>query len=127
MSKIAYKSIIEGNSDKCMESTVTAIKEELKLMNDQIISISIHDSKLRHGDLEAVVFYRTESIADNSEPTDSMSYNLIERDEDVNWSNMLEEILPLSNKSGKKCVSVCSTFRNVGDEKIIGNFYCDGK
>jgi len=72
MSKVAYQSIVEGNSERCMEATCAAIKEDLKLMNDQIISITIHDSKCRHGDLESVVFYRTDSMADNSEPTDSM-------------------------------------------------------
>ena len=82
---IAYKSVIEGSSQSCMETTVQTITQELKLMQDQIINISIHDSRVRHGDLEAVVFYRTESQAANSEPTDSMSFNLIERDEDTPW------------------------------------------
>jgi hypothetical protein len=57
-------------------------------MNDQIVSISIHDTTVHHGDLEAVVFYRTLSTVDNAEPTDSLSYNSIIRDEDVEWNTI---------------------------------------
>ena len=50
------------------------LKDELQLMADQIVSISIHDSAVHDGDLEAVVFYRTESAVDNSEPIESLNY-----------------------------------------------------
>jgi len=70
--KVAYKSIKHGSTSKCMQAMVTAIKDELKLMQDQIVSISIHDTKVHHGDLEAVLFYRTQSTVDNSEPTESL-------------------------------------------------------
>jgi hypothetical protein len=43
-------------------------------MLDQIVSISIHDSKTHHGDLEAVIFYRSQSLAANSEPCDLIDY-----------------------------------------------------
>ena len=56
---ITYKSVKSGSSKKCMDSLINLIKDDLKLMSDQIVSISIHDSKISHGDLEAVVFYRT--------------------------------------------------------------------
>jgi hypothetical protein len=43
-------------------------------MLDQIVSISIHDSKTHHGDLEAVIFYRSQSLVANSEPCDLIDY-----------------------------------------------------
>jgi len=43
-------------------------------MVDQIVSVSIHDSKTHHGDLEAVIFYRSQSLVANSEPCDSLMY-----------------------------------------------------
>ena len=57
------------------------------------MSISIHDSRVKHGDLEAVVFYREKSIVANSEPTESIKYNIVERDEDTVWGDILNEIL----------------------------------
>jgi hypothetical protein len=62
-------------------------------MFDQIVSISIHDSKIYHGDLEAILFYRSQSLVSNSEPCDSLDFNLIERDEDTSWQNVLDELL----------------------------------
>jgi len=86
------------------------------------VSISIHDSKVHHGDLEAVVFYRTSSTSNNSEPMESLTHQLIERDEDVEWQvgsgNIFDEVLLNANREGKKTVSIGSTFRNVGEEKI---------
>jgi hypothetical protein len=61
-----------GSSAKAMDAMTRLIKDDLRLMADQIISVSIHDSEVHHGDLEAVVFYRTQSTVDNSEPTDSL-------------------------------------------------------
>ena len=63
--RVAFASVKSGSSAKCMEMMVRLIKDDLKLMQDQIVSISIHDSKVHHGDLEAVVFYRTQSTVDN--------------------------------------------------------------
>lgn len=62
-------------------------------MFDQIVSVSIHDSKSHHGDLEAVIFYRNQSLVANSEPCDSLIYHLIERDEDTDWNTVLEDLL----------------------------------
>lgn len=59
INKLAYRSVKSGSSAKCMDSAVKLIKQELQLMQDQIISISIHDTTVHHGDLECVVFYRT--------------------------------------------------------------------
>lgn len=56
---VRFKSVKSGSSTKCMTQVVNLIKNELKLMQDQIVSVSVHDSKVSHGDLEAVVFYRT--------------------------------------------------------------------
>ena len=86
------------------------------------MSISIHDTKVRHGDLEAVVFYRTESTVDNSEPLESMSTILIERDEDVNWLEIKNQMLLNANQSGKKTIAIGSTFRYIGEEKISAIF-----
>jgi hypothetical protein len=72
--------------------------------------------------MEAVVFYRTQSTVDNSEPTESLQYHLIVRDEDTDWSNINNEILINSNAPGKKTVAIGSTFRNVGEEKISCSF-----
>ena len=67
-----YESVRMGSSAKAMDAMTRLIKDDLRLMADQIISVSIHDSEVHHGDLEAVVFYRTQSTVDNSEPTDSL-------------------------------------------------------
>ena len=56
---VAFASVKSGSTAKCMEAMVRLIKDELKLMQDQIVSISIHDTKVHHGDIEAVLFYRT--------------------------------------------------------------------
>jgi hypothetical protein len=72
-----------------MENLISMIKEELKLMSDQIVSISIHDSKISHGDLEAVLFYRKLSIKDNSEPCECISFDITEFDEDISWETIL--------------------------------------
>ena len=120
--RVAFASVKSGSSAKCMEMMVRLIKDDLKLMQDQIVSISIHDSKVHHGDLEAVVFYRTQSTIDNSEPTESLSYHLVVRDEDTEWSNILREMLMNTNTAGKKTCAIGSTFRNVGEEKIACSF-----
>ena len=62
-------------------------------MVDQIVSVSIHDSKTHHGDLEAVIFYRSQSLVANSEPCDTLMYQLFERDEDTDWDIVLEDVL----------------------------------
>ena len=49
------------------------------------MSISIHDSKIKNGDLEAILFYRSQSLVSNSEPCDSLQFFLAERDEDTEW------------------------------------------
>lgn len=125
--KVAFKSIKHGSTSKCMQATVNAIKDELKLMQDQIVSISLHDTKVHHGDMEAVVFYRTQSTVDNSEPTESLQYNLIVRDEDTYWSKINQEILLNCNSPGKQTIAIGSTFRNVGEEKISCSFQIDGR
>ena len=61
--QIQFVSVKSGSTAKCMKMMCTRISKELKLMKDQIISISIHDTKLHHGDLECVLFYRTDSVA----------------------------------------------------------------
>ena len=86
------------------------------------MSISIHDTKVHHGDMEAVCFYRTQSTVDNSEPTESLQYHLIVRDEDTDWANIQSEILINTNAPGKKTIAIGSTFRNVGEEKITASF-----
>lgn len=91
------------------------------------MSLSIHDSQVHHGDMEAVLLYRTQSTVDNSEPTESLSYNLIVRDEDQDWDSILREVLMNSNQSGKQTVAIGSTFRNVGEEKIACSFSIDGR
>jgi hypothetical protein len=77
---------------------------------------------VHHGDLEAVVFYRTQSTSHNSEPTDSLTYNTIVRDEDIDWNTIQSEVLMNANQPNKKTVAVGSTFRNVGEEKISVTF-----
>jgi|DEB0MinimDraft_12_1074336.scaffolds.fasta_scaffold78246_1 hypothetical protein len=81
------------------------------------------------GDLEAVVFYRTHSTVDNSEPTESLSYHLVVRDEDTDWSKIQHEMLANVNNSsfGKKTLAVGSTFREVGEEKISASLSIDGR
>ena len=101
------------------------IKDDLKLMTDQIVSISIHDSKITHGDLEAVVFYRTQSTKDNSEPCESIAYDLIEKDEDVSWQSLLADTP--QPKKNRKIISNQCTFRNVGEEKIRATVWVEGR
>jgi hypothetical protein len=125
--RITYKSVRNGSTTKCMARFVQVIKDDLKLMNDQIVSISIHDSTVHHGDIEAVVFYRTQSTVDNSEPTESLTYNIIVRDEDIDWNTIESEVLINANQPGKKTVAIGSTFRNVGEEKVSVTFQIDGR
>lgn len=96
-------------------------------MNDQIVSISVHDTAVHHGDLEAVVFYRTQSTVDDSEPLDSLNYTPIIRDEDVEWNTIQSEVLMNANQPDKKTVAIVSTFRNVGEEKISATLQIDGR
>lgn len=91
------------------------------------MSISIHDSRVHHGDLEAVVFYREKSIVANSEPTESISYNIVERDEDTVWGDILNELLVNVNGKSQQTIGISSTFRNVGDEKIACSFHLSGR
>ena len=103
------------------------IKSELGLFKDQIVSISIHDSRVHHGDLEAVVFYREKSIVANSEPTESINFNVVERDEDIVWGDILNEILMNVNGKSQQTIGISSTFRAVGDEKIACSFSVSGR
>mmetsp|Transcript_2794 Transcript_2794/g.4778 ORF Transcript_2794/g.4778 Transcript_2794/m.4778 type:complete len:151 (-) Transcript_2794:511-963(-) len=124
--KISYRSVIEGSSEECIQSLAQVIKSDLKLCKDQIISISIHDSRIRHGDLEGVVFYREESLEADSEPlADTLTFQLIERDEDTSWDDILREVLLNSNQSAKQNLGIAATFRNVGEEKIACCFNID--
>lgn len=126
--KVAFKAVRAGSTTKCLASSVALIKEELKLMYDQIVSVSIHDVKVHHGDFEVVVFYRTESTVDNSEPTESLEYKVIVRDEDCDWDTIQQEmLLNHVNVPGKKLCSVGSTFRHVGEEKIAACWTIDGR
>jgi hypothetical protein len=125
--RITYKSVRSGNTTKCMARLVQIIKDDLKLMNDQIVSISIHDTTVHHGDIEAVVFYRTQSTVDNSEPLETLTYNAIIRDEDVDWNTIQSEVLMNANTKGKKTVAIGATFRNVGEEKVSITFQIDGR
>ena len=125
--KITFKSVRGGASRKCVAALEATIKDDLKLMQDQIVSISIHDTKIRHGDLEAVVFYRTQSTVDNSEPLESLSNVFVERDEDAQWSEIQNQMLMNANNQGKKTIAIASTFRAVGEEKISVIYQIDGK
>jgi hypothetical protein len=103
------------------------IKIELGLFKDQIVGISVHDSRVHHGDLEAVVFYREKSIVANSEPTESINYNIVERDEDTEWADILNETLMNVNGKRQQTIGISSTFRGVGDEKVSCSFHVSGK
>ena len=124
---IAYASVKSGSTSKCCKLLGDLIKNELRLFKDQIVSISIHDSIVHHGDLEAVVFYREKSIVANSEPTESIKYNIVERDEDTLWGDILSEILMNVNGRSQQTLGISSTFRNVGDEKISCSFHISGR
>jgi hypothetical protein len=97
--KILFASVKSGSTSKCCKMLGDKIQTELGLFKDQIVSISVHDSRVLHGDLEAVVFYREKSIVANSEPTESINFNVVERDEDTEWGEILNEIL--MNVNGK--------------------------
>ena len=127
--KVAFKSVVHGSTSKCLNEMVNFIKNDAKLMADQIVSISMHDTIVEHGDLECVIFYRKRSTVDNSEPTESLEYDLIVRDEDTDWAKIGAEMLGnINNYSrGKKTLGVGSTFRQVGEEKISARFTLDGK
>lgn len=123
---IAYKSVRQGSSTKCLDLLVKTIRDDLKLMIDQIVSISIHETLVHHGDLEAVVFYRTAASVDNSEPTESLACQEFVRDEDTPWSEVNQLVVVNSNTAGKRTVAIGSTFRNVGDEKLSVIMRIDG-
>jgi len=96
---IEFAKVTSGSTSKCCKLMADKIKNELRLFKDQIVSISVHDSRVHHGDLEAVVFYREKSIVANSEPTESINYHCIERDEDTEWGEILNEMLLNVNRS----------------------------
>lgn len=122
--KISFASVKSGSTSKCCNMLGDKIKTELGLFKDQIVSISVHDSRVHHGDLEAVVFYREKSIVADSEPTESISYNIVERDEDTAWDDILNEILMNVNQ---QTIGISSTFRAVGDEKVACSFHVSGR
>jgi hypothetical protein len=101
--KVAFKSIVHGSTSKCLNEMVNFIKSA-QLMADQIVSISMHDSVVENGDLECVIFYRERSTVDNSEPTESLEYDLIVRDEDTDWAKIGAEMIGNVNNAsrGKK-------------------------
>lgn len=125
--EIKWHSVRSGSTVKCCKMLSEKIKGELRLFQDQIVSISVHDSRVHHGDLEAVVFYRESSIVANSEPTESIKFHSVERDEDVAWGDILGEILVNANRGGQKTLGISSTFRNVGDEKVSCSFSMYGR
>jgi len=55
---------------------------------------------VHHGDLEAVVFYRTHTLSASSEPLEDLKVHVIERDEDVSWDDILAELLLSANAAG---------------------------
>jgi hypothetical protein len=126
--EITCRSVVAGSTSECLDRLLSLVKDELQLSRDQVVSISIHDTRVRHGDLEAVIFYRTYSIQKNSEPlADSLSYQLIERDEDTDWEVILSELLQnASSQQEVTPLSIAATFRNVGDEKIACLFSAAG-
>lgn len=63
----------------------------------------------------------------NSEPTESISYHAVERDEDVMWDGILNETLINANSRSQQTVGISSTFRNVGDEKIACSWSVSGR
>ena len=114
-----HRSVISGSSKKCLEQLKGVMCNELKLKKDQVVSISIHDSRVHHGDLEAVLFYKSESTSPDSEPIeDSLDFTLVERDEDTEWDVIMGEINVNANSPGRQTLGVGATFRNVGEEKI---------
>lgn len=125
--QIAFKQVRQGSTTKCLNLLKQTIRDELKLMVDQIVSISIHESEVRHGDLEAVVFYRTRPSSDNSEPTESLEVQEFVRDEDTEWSEINKIVLLNANAPSKRVISVGSTFRNVGAEKVSVILSIDGE
>lgn len=125
--KINYKSVRDGSSEDCIQKLCSIIKDDLKLCQDQVVSISLHDSRVRHGDLEAVVFYREQTTKADSEPlADSLEFKLVERDEDTKWTDVLAESLVNANQSPKAILAIGATFRNVGEEKIAAAVSFDG-
>jgi hypothetical protein len=90
------------------------------------VSISLSDSKVHHGDCECVLFYRTQSVGDSTEPCESLKVETIVKDEDVPWNRINGNVLLNSNLPGRKTVAIGSTFRSVGEEKISAIFHIDG-
>lgn len=122
---VKYASVEHGDSEECMKLLCALIKDDLQLMKDQIVSISIHDSTVKSGNLAAVVFYKSRTTSSSSEPCENVGYHLIERDEDTDWGEILQETLI---NDGKNCsLGIGSTFRNVGDEKISCQVYLQGR
>ena len=123
---IKCASVTEGSSKDCIKALIEKIKD-LKLTKENIINISLHDSKVRHGDLEAVVFYNTKPSPASFKPLgDDLTYNLIERDEDTNWDDIMRELLVNTNQESKQNLAIGATFRHVGDEKIACTFSVPG-
>ena len=58
---------------------------------------------------------------------ESLTYNTIIRDEDVEWNTIQSEVLMNANQSDKMTVAVGSTFREVGEEKVSIIFQMDGR
>lgn len=73
------------------------------------------------------MFYRTESTTQNSEPTDTLTAQEFVRDEDVSWSEINELVRINANAQDKRVISVGSTFRNVGEEKLSVIMSIDGQ
>ena len=123
--KIKYQFVRDGDSSDCIDNMCNLISNNLKLTRDQIISISMHDALVKHGDLETVVFYRENSTQPDAVPlAEDISNVCIEKDEDTEWDVILEETL--LNANGKECLAIGATFRNVGEEKISCAIMAEG-
>ena len=72
------------------------------------------------------MFYRTLPLGDSSEPTDTLSAQEFVRDEDKSWSEINSLVLLNANAADKRVVSIGSTFRSVGEEKLSVVFGIDG-
>ena len=114
--KIKYQFVKDGDSSDCIDNLCSIMSNNLKLTRDQIISISMHDAMVKHGDLEAVVFYRENSDVGALPLAEDISNVCIEKDEDTEWDDILQETLV--NANTKECLAIGATFRNVGEEKI---------
>jgi hypothetical protein len=106
---VAYKSFEHGSvTTNCQQTLNWILSMELK--RDQIISISMCETKQEEGVSLMTVFYRIRSIVENAAPFDQLQFH--EFTKTKSWETQAKESESFS-KNGCQIVSLAHSAKNI--------------